>query len=313
MRYNDMLTDNEYVKNGFVFSILENGSLTKAARALKISQPALSMKLGKLEDSLGLSLFNRDTSPLSLTPEGRAYVDYLKKQKVIMAEFAASVDLLHNELSQRVSVGGPDVYVNSLVVNAVKKLREAVPNCVVEIKNGSQHSLTALAEQGSLDFFICTSTNLPEVFKTIPLRKERLYLCIPSSLSVNEPLRKILTSPGELGDCFDYSVLDGYPFIFMEENQPLQKNISRFLEEYRISPVVHSRVNQVSTGLELVAASEGVFMASAAAIRSCASKDGICTYALPESYTDRQIYAACNRHHELSDICMKMISLLQES
>ena len=312
MRYNGMLTDNEYVKNGFVFSILENGSLTKAARALKISQPALSMKLGKLEDSLGLSLFNRDTSPVSLTAEGRAYVDYLKKQKVIMAEFEASVDLLHNELSHRVSLGGPDVYVNSLVVNAVKKLREAVPNCVIEIKNGSQHALTALAEQGNLDFFICTSTNLPEVFKTIPLRKERLYLCIPSSLPVNEQLGDYLTVPGEPGSCFDYSVLDGYPFIYMEENQPLQKNISRFLEEYRVSPVVHAKVNQVSTGLELVAAGEGIFMGSATAVRSCASRTGICTYALPETYTDRQIYAACNRHHGLSEICLKMISLLQE-
>ncbi len=307
-----MLTDNEFVKNSFIFSIIENGSLTKAARAMKISQPALSMKLGKLEDSLGLSLFNRDTSPISLTAEGLAYVDYLKKQKVIMTEFETSVELLHNRQSHRVCVGGPDVYVNSLVVHAVRQLRESVPNCVIEIKNGSQQSLTALAEQGNLDFFICTSENLPEVFRTIPLRKERLYLCLPSGLSVNEQLRDYLTAPGEPGSCFDYTVLDGYPFIFMEDNQPLQKNISRFLEEYRISPVVHARVNQVSTGLELVAAGEGVFMASAAAVRACASREGICTYALPESYTDRQIYAACNRHHELSGICLKMISLLQE-
>ena len=74
----------------------------------------------------------------------------------------------------------------------------------------------------------------------------------------------------------------------------------------------HIRVNQVSTGLEMVAAGEGVFMASAAAIRSCASKIDICTYALPESYTDRQIYAACNRHHELSEACLKLLSLLKE-
>jgi hypothetical protein len=61
-----------------------------------------------------------------------------------------------------------------------------------------------------------------------------------------------------------------------------------------------------------VAAGEGVFMASAAAIRSCGSKIDICTYALPESYTDRQIYAACNRHHALSESGMKMLSLLKE-
>ena len=298
-----MLTDNEFVKNGFLFSILEHGSLTKAAKALHISQPALSMKLGKLEESLGLTLIDRENSPVCLTPEGRVYVDYLKKQKVIMDEFQASVDLLHNEQTRRVCVGGPDVYVNTLVVDA---------DCIVEILNGSQQALISLAEQGQLDFFICTSTRLPEVFETIPLNRERLYLCLPASLQVNEHLQDYQTGPGESGACFDFSLLNGYPFIFLGENQPLQKNIERFLEEYKITSVSRTRVNQVATGLELVAAGEGVFMASAAAIRSCASRDAICTYALPESYTDRQIYAACNRQHALSDACLKMLSLLKE-
>ncbi len=307
-----MLTDNEFVKNGFLFSILEHGSLTKAARALHISQPALSMKLGKLEESLGLTLIDREKSPVCLTPEGRVYVDYLKKQKVIMDEFQASVDLLHNEQTRRVCVGGPDVYVNTLVVDAVRRLRELDPDCIVEILNGSQQALISLAEQGQLDFFICTSTRLPEVFETIPLNRERLYLCLPASLPINEHLQDYQTGPGESGECFDFSLLNGYPFIFLGENQPLQKNIGRFLEEYKITSVSRTRVNQVATGLELVAAGEGVFMASTAAIRSCASRDAICTYALPESYTDRQIYAACNRHHALSDACLKMLSLLKE-
>lgn len=307
-----MLTDNEYVKNSFVFTILENGSLTRAAKELNISQPALSMKLGKLEESLGLLLFNRETSPVSLTAEGRVYVDYLKKQKVIMDEFKASIDLLHNEQSRRVRIGGPDVYIKSLVVDAIVKLREHDPNCMVEIINGSQGALTALAEQGELDFFICTSTRLPEVFETIPLRRERLYLCLPASLPINRRLQKYMTGPGGHGRCFDFTLLEGLPFIFLEESQPLQKYIDRFLEEYRITPLSRVRVNQVATGLELVAAGEGIFMASASAIRSCGSKIDICTYALPDSYSDRQIYAACNRHHALSESGINMLTLLKE-
>lgn len=307
-----MLTDNEYIKNGFIFTILENGSLTKAAKELNISQPAISMKLGKLEESLGIILFNRETSPISLTTEGRVYVDYLKKQKVILEEFETSIDLLHHSQRHRISVGGPDVYINTLVVDAIRRLRAEEKDCIISVKNGPQASLTVLAEKGELDFFICTSTKLPEVFETIPLRKERLYLCLSASLPINKKLQKYMTGPGGHGKCFDFSKLDGYPFVFMEEHQPLQSHINRFLEEYEISPVNHIRVNQVSTGLEMVASGEGVFLASAAAIRSCASKIDICTYALPESYTDRQIYAACNRHHELSEACLKLLALLKE-
>ncbi len=308
-----MLTDNEYVRNSFIFTLLENGSMTKAAKELKISQPALSMKLGKLEESLGMTLFNRDTTPLSLTAEGRIYTDYLKKQKVIMDEFESAIDLLHNSQTLHVSVGGPDVYINTLVVDAIQKLRREYPACVVEIKNGSQKALVSLAEQGDLDFFICTTQNLPEVFETTPLKKERLYLCLSASLPVNKKLQRYMTGPGGHGKCFDFSILDGYSFIFMDENLPLQRYIARFLEEYKINPVSYTRVNQVSTGLELVAAGADVFIASAAAIRSCSSKIDICTYALPESYVDRQVYAASNRHHHLSEAGERLLSLLKES
>lgn len=307
-----MLTENEYIRNSFIFTLLEFGSLTKAAKELNISQPALSMKLGKLEEGLGMTLFNRDTTPISLTAEGQLYVDYLKKQKVIMDELESSIEFLHKSQSLRVRVGGPDVYINTLVVDGIQKLRKEFPECVVEIKNGSQKSLISLAEDGALDFFICTSTSLPEVFETIPLKKEQLYLCLSASLPINKKLQKYMTGPGGHGKCFNFSMLDGYSFIFMEENLPLQKYINRFLDEYKLHPVSHTCVNQVSTGLELVAAGSDVFIASAAAIRSCSSKIDICTYALPESYVDRQIYAACNRHHKLSEPSLKLLSLLKD-
>lgn len=307
-----MLTDNESIRNGFIFTILENGSLTKAARELNISQPALSMKLGKLEESLGMLLFNRETSPISLTAEGKLYVDYLKKQKVIMDEFTASIALLHNERTRRIRIGGPEVYVKSLVVDAVQRIRKQDQSCMVEIRNGSQKTLISLAEQGELDFFICTTTRIPEVLETVPLRKERLYLCLPASLPINKKLQKYMTGPGGHGKCFDFTLLDGYPFIFLGEDQPLQKFILRFLEEFRITPVTRMRVDQVASAVEFVAAGEGIFIASASAIRACSSRIDICTYALPDSYSDRQIYAAFNRHHALSESALQLLSELKE-
>ena len=169
--YKDMLTDNEFVKNGFLFSILEHGSLTKAARALHISQPALSMKLGKLEESLGLTLIDREKSPVCLTPEGSFHFAVHSFSRICQA----SVDLLHNEQTRRVCVGGPDVYVNTLVVDAVRRLRELDPDCMVEILNGSQQALISLAEQGQLDFFICTQKrNLTDFFQ---IETDRIIQC----------------------------------------------------------------------------------------------------------------------------------------
>ena len=58
----------------YVYEIYRQKSFSKAAQALFITQPALSIAIGKLEASLGMPLFDRSTRPISLTPAGRIYL-----------------------------------------------------------------------------------------------------------------------------------------------------------------------------------------------------------------------------------------------
>ena len=64
--------------------ILETGSITEAARQLYISQSALSQYVISLEKHLGTKLFDRSTTPISLTYEGRLFLKML--QEIIEAE-----------------------------------------------------------------------------------------------------------------------------------------------------------------------------------------------------------------------------------
>ncbi|AXK31490.1 LysR family transcriptional regulator [Streptomyces armeniacus] len=56
-------------------AIAEEGSVTRAAAVLRLSQPTLSRRLRRLEDHLGVRLVDRSTHHLELTPEGRAFRD----------------------------------------------------------------------------------------------------------------------------------------------------------------------------------------------------------------------------------------------
>ena len=60
----------------YAYKIYEKGSFSAAARALYISQPALSSMIGKLETELGFKIFLR-TTPIRLTERGRIYIDAL--------------------------------------------------------------------------------------------------------------------------------------------------------------------------------------------------------------------------------------------
>jgi LysR family transcriptional activator of nhaA len=60
----------------YFHAIANEGSLTGAAKRLRISQSALSIQLKKLEESLGCALFDREHKGLFLTEEGRMAMDY---------------------------------------------------------------------------------------------------------------------------------------------------------------------------------------------------------------------------------------------
>ena len=63
----------------YIVTIAELRSISKAANELFISQPSLSSILSNLEKELGVTLFNRSTSHLSLTYAGEKYVETANK------------------------------------------------------------------------------------------------------------------------------------------------------------------------------------------------------------------------------------------
>ena len=58
----------------YVLTINEERSFSKAAKKLFISQPSLSQYINRLESQLGVTIFDRNTIPLSLTFEGELYI-----------------------------------------------------------------------------------------------------------------------------------------------------------------------------------------------------------------------------------------------
>ena len=57
----------------------KNGTLSRAAMDLHISQPALSRSMKKLEDEFGVSLFNREKSKITLNDTGKIAAQYAEK------------------------------------------------------------------------------------------------------------------------------------------------------------------------------------------------------------------------------------------
>jgi len=65
----------------YLLSVAEHGNFTLAAAKSFVTQPTLSMQIQKLEEELGVKIFNRNTKPIGLTAIGHTIV---KQAKVIL-------------------------------------------------------------------------------------------------------------------------------------------------------------------------------------------------------------------------------------
>lgn len=68
-----------YEKLNYIIAIAEERNLTQAAKRLYISQPTLTLYLNRLENELGVKLFDRTKSPVTLTDAGAYYLEKMKK------------------------------------------------------------------------------------------------------------------------------------------------------------------------------------------------------------------------------------------
>lgn len=296
--------------NQFMLVTYESGGLTKAAQMLGISQPALSMRMSKAEEKLGFKVFDRTTVPIGLTGEGSIYLEYLKKQEILIRDYERRIEEFQNGENGQLIIGGPSLYLETMIADAVMRIHKQYPECHIKLKNASMPELLEQAENGMIDCFISTSDELPDNFEAVRVKREQLYLCIPVDWEINKQMQAYRIAVGDKGNCFDYHNLDGMPFIAMEENQPLQKELSRFLYDYKIQPKNVLQVNQVTTGMKLSALGEGIFLASEEAIINCGHVDKIAVYALPEDFSGRQIYVAYDKTHYRSKACRELIAIL---
>ena len=83
-----------FEKLDYVMAVAEEQNLTKAAKRLFISQPALTAALNKLEKELGVTLFERKRPPVKLTQAGAFYIKEMARIRQMQMNMQTRLDAL---------------------------------------------------------------------------------------------------------------------------------------------------------------------------------------------------------------------------
>ena len=295
----------------YMLEIVKWGSLTMAAKHLGISQPALSLALTNLEKKLGFTLIDRKSKAACFTEEGSIYAEYLHKQKELTIQMQKEISDAGMMKRKVLSVGGSAVYIESLVADAVPELLGRYPECQINMYIEPLEELIQNAVNGEIECFVCTDEkSIPDHFTLLPIRQERLYMCVPESFEVNQRLKEYRVQLGEEKPIKDYHVFEAHGLIRLPATFPLQRKMDEFFAEKGMQIRSSICVSQVSTGVALAEKGLGMVVASEEALMGRNLDGRVCLYSLPEEISGRKIYIAYDSGHYISKVCKMFIYLM---
>ena len=117
----------------YIYQVYLKGSFSKAAEALFITQPALSIAIRKVEKEIGAAIFNRGQRPLTLTHVGKIYISHIKRELLLEQELKQQLDDLHGLKTGELFIGGTN-YMNAyLLPPYISRFTEKYPNISINM------------------------------------------------------------------------------------------------------------------------------------------------------------------------------------
>jgi DNA-binding transcriptional LysR family regulator len=143
-----------------LLALAQHGSFVRAAKALHISQPALSRSIQGLEQHLGTALFLRSASGVVPTDLGRLYIERARDLVRMADELELGVKQQRAIQSGHVSVGGGMYAVELLLGRAAGRFIEEYPGISMQVVTRSWDDLLRLLRARELDFFVAEVSTL---------------------------------------------------------------------------------------------------------------------------------------------------------
>jgi DNA-binding transcriptional LysR family regulator len=138
-------------------AVMRTGSVTGAARALRVSQPAVTKSLQLLEGRIGLSLFTRIKGRLQCTPEAEALLPEIERVFGTLNSIDSLASELRGGYSGRVAIASSATLTSSLIPAAIERFRQNRPRIRFDIRAlASRHVIEEVrnsqVDVGVLDF-----------------------------------------------------------------------------------------------------------------------------------------------------------------
>lgn len=287
----------------YVLKVAEEKSFSRAAEKLHIAQPSLSQQILKLEQQLGVKLFDRSTSPLELTYGGERFIEMAGQIIDQMEQLRKEMEDVAELKKGRMVVGSLPITGSHMLPAVLPIFQKKFPGIEVVLMEETTSHLEELTAKGKTDFTLLTLPLQEEGLVYEPVVTEEILLAVP-------PGHK-LARKGKIHGV-NLSSLQGAPFILLKRGQGFRQIAMDLFQQAGFEPNIIFESSNIEMVQSLVASGMGLAFVPSMVARSGWTADQP-VYRQIKEHPTRTIVVAYRKGRYLSRAAREFIGILQQT
>ena len=268
--------------------VAECGSISQSAEQLYISQPAVSMTIKKLEESLGTTLFLRKPRGVVLTENGRLLYDGVKQALNMLSD---------TENNGRLRIAASNVLCKYLLMPYLQKFTEKYPFTDVSITCTSSANAHKMLEECKIDVALMAKPDNISGLEYYPLGAiQDTFVCTPSYL-------KRL-------DCNGFEIFERGNIMLLNKDNVSRMHINNYYAENNINPTHILEVNDMDMLIEFAKIGIGVSCVVKQFVKNELSNGSLIEINLPNAIPPRETGFLYNQNIQpFNDNILRLINI----
>ncbi len=202
-----------------LISLVQEGSFSRAAKKMLLTQPALTKNIQNIEEFLTARLVNRSTAGISLTPEGKIIYEYAQRLVKLRNEATEKIITLHENTGGNIYIAASTIPATYILPHALSSFRKKHTDIRVYIKTADSEEAMNMVLDKEVEFGCVGKKPQNKKLAAEPLWKDRLVLAVANG---HRWLGKKYITLSELS---------GEPFIAREKGSATRDVLESYLKE----------------------------------------------------------------------------------
>lgn len=274
-------------------------SISKAAKLGEMSQSAASQAIQEVERELGVTLFDRSTRPLTVTPAGKLYVEYCRDVLRRYEQLEAGLQAMKKEASSKVRIAAIYSVGLSDMADIESRFYQLFPQAELNVSYLRPERVWESVENDQADVGLMSYAESSREIVALPWREEEMVVAVAPQ--------------HRLGgyEHIPIEMLEGEEFIGFDDDLPIQSQIERFLRERRVSVEIVLRFDNLEMIKGAVAHGAGISIMPERIMRADVEAGRLAAVRLQPAQLFRPLRIVHRRRKIMSEAMCGLLSVLR--